>query len=46
MKHRAYIEALTGEDPKTYARDLVEGYARREGERFGGRPAVSFRPYP
>ncbi|QYC43121.1 Mycothiol S-conjugate amidase [Nonomuraea coxensis DSM 45129] len=43
MEHRAYIEALTGEDPEKYARDLIEGFAREEARRFGGRPAVTFR---
>ncbi|MGP3962570.1 PIG-L deacetylase family protein [Nonomuraea sp. 3N208] len=43
MEHRAYIEALNDEDPETYARDLIEGFARQEAERFGGRPAVTFR---
>ncbi|WP_327580710.1 PIG-L family deacetylase [Nonomuraea sp. NBC_00507] len=43
MEHRAYIEALTDEDPETYARTLIEGFARQEAERFGGRPAVIFR---
>ncbi|WP_344485297.1 PIG-L deacetylase family protein [Nonomuraea monospora] len=43
LEHRAYIEALTGEDPETYARTLIEGFAREQAERFGGRPAVTFR---
>ncbi|MGI5289276.1 PIG-L deacetylase family protein [Nonomuraea polychroma] len=43
MEHRAYIEALTDESPETYARDLIEGFARQTAERFGGRPAVTFR---
>ncbi|MCK2216736.1 PIG-L family deacetylase [Actinomadura sp. ATCC 31491] len=43
MEHRAYLEALTDEDPETYARTLIEGFAREAGERFGGRPAVTFR---
>ncbi|MEW9554279.1 PIG-L deacetylase family protein [Nonomuraea sp. NPDC050783] len=46
MEHRAYIEALTGEDPEAYTRDLIEGYAREAAKRFGGRPAVPFRLYP
>ncbi|MEV0385095.1 PIG-L deacetylase family protein [Nonomuraea sp. NPDC050643] len=46
LEHRAYIEALTTEDPETYARNLIEGYARESGERFGGRPAITFRLYP
>lgn len=43
LEHRAYIEALTDEDPETYARTLIEGFAREAGARFGGRPAVTFR---
>ncbi|GAA3657295.1 PIG-L family deacetylase [Nonomuraea antimicrobica] len=46
MEHRAYIEALTDEDPEAYARGLIEGFARDEAKRFGGRPAVTFRLYP
>jgi LmbE family N-acetylglucosaminyl deacetylase len=46
MEHRAYIEALTTEDPETYARNLIEGYAHEAGKRFGGRPAVTFRVFP
>ncbi|MED7923309.1 PIG-L deacetylase family protein [Nonomuraea sp. LP-02] len=46
MAHRAYIEALTGEDPEKYARDLIEGQAREAAGRFGGRPAVTFRLFP
>ncbi|UBU09933.1 PIG-L deacetylase family protein [Nonomuraea gerenzanensis] len=46
LEHRAYIEALTDEDPETYARTLIEGFAREQGERFGGRPAVTFRLFP
>ncbi|MFJ5259769.1 PIG-L deacetylase family protein [Streptomyces sp. NPDC088387] len=42
LEHRAYIEALTDEDPETHVRDLLTGFARSTGERFGGRPAVSF----
>lgn len=45
-RHRAYIEALTGEDPETYARNLLEGFARETAERFAGRLAVPFRLYP
>ncbi|HEX4811909.1 MAG TPA: PIG-L deacetylase family protein [Nonomuraea sp.] len=43
MEHRAYIEALTDEDPETYARALVEGGCREAGKSFGDRPAVVFR---
>lgn len=43
MEHRAYIEVLTQEDVETYVRGIVEGFARQQAERFGGRPAVTFR---
>ncbi|MFJ4685385.1 PIG-L deacetylase family protein [Streptomyces sp. NPDC088789] len=42
VEHRTYIEALTDQDPREYARDLLTGFARQAGERFGGRPAVAF----
>ncbi|MEV5884161.1 PIG-L deacetylase family protein [Streptomyces sp. NPDC052020] len=44
LEHRAYIEALTDEDPETYARTLLTEGAKAMGERFGGRPAVAFEP--
>ncbi len=46
IEHRAYIEALTDEDPETYARTLIEGFAHQAGEHFNGNPAVTFRLYP
>jgi len=45
LEHRAYIEALTEDDPETYARGIVEGYARESAARFGGRPAIPFRVF-
>lgn len=42
LEHRTYIEVLTDEDPETYVRDFLTGYAEKAGERFGGRPAVAF----
>ncbi|MBB6348648.1 PIG-L deacetylase family protein [Nonomuraea muscovyensis] len=45
LEHRAYIEALTDEDPQAYARAFVEDAVRQEADRFGGRPAVTFRLY-
>ncbi|NUT42967.1 MAG: PIG-L family deacetylase [Thermoactinospora sp.] len=42
VEHRAYIEALTDQDPEEYARELLTGFATRSAERFGGRPAVTF----
>ncbi|GAQ51944.1 PIG-L deacetylase family protein [Streptomyces acidiscabies] len=42
VAHRTYIEALTDEDPETYARTFLTDVAKSVGERFGGRPAVAF----
>ncbi|WP_327721062.1 PIG-L family deacetylase [Streptomyces sp. NBC_00490] len=42
LEHRTYIEALTSEDPETYARGFLSGNAEATGERFGGKPAVAF----
>ncbi|MEU3999474.1 PIG-L deacetylase family protein [Streptomyces fungicidicus] len=42
LAHRTYIEALTDEDPETYARGLLTGFAEETGKRFGDRPAVAF----
>ncbi|NEY30695.1 PIG-L family deacetylase [Streptomyces sp. PRKS01-65] len=42
LEHRTYIEALTDEDPETYARTFLTESAEATGERFGGRPAVAF----
>ncbi len=42
LEHRTYIEALTKEDPETYARSFLTANAQAMGERFGGRPAVAF----
>lgn len=42
LEHRTYIEVLTSEDPETYVRSFLTGYARSTGERFGGKPAVAF----
>ncbi|MCX5262820.1 PIG-L deacetylase family protein [Streptomyces sp. NBC_00199] len=42
LEHRAYIEALTDEEPEKYARGFLTGVANSVGERFGGRPAVAF----
>lgn len=46
LEHRSYIEVLTDEDPETYVRDFLTGYAEKAGERFGGRPAVPFELFP
>ncbi|PZH20780.1 PIG-L domain-containing protein [Streptomyces sp. NTH33] len=42
LEHRTYIEALTDEDPESYARDFLTSTAAAAGERFGGKPAVAF----
>ncbi|MFF0105891.1 PIG-L deacetylase family protein [Streptomyces hirsutus] len=42
LEHRAYIEALTDQDPEEYVRGFLTGSARETGKRFGDRPAVSF----
>lgn len=46
LEHRTYIEALTDEDPETYARGLLAGFAEEAGKRFGNRPAVAFELFP
>ncbi len=46
LEHRTYIEALTDEDPETYARTLLTGFAEETGKRFGNRPAVAFEVFP
>ncbi|MGP3978369.1 PIG-L deacetylase family protein [Streptomyces sp. 8N114] len=42
LEHRAYIEALTDEDPETYARSIVYGGLDHYGHRNGGRRSVAF----
>ncbi len=45
-EHRAYITGLgVPEDPAHYARETVTGMLNSAGERFGGRPAVTFQVY-
>ncbi|MEU6335168.1 PIG-L deacetylase family protein [Streptomyces cellulosae] len=46
LEHRTYIEALTDEDPETYARTLLNGFAEETGKRFAGVPAVAFELFP
>ncbi|MER6837565.1 PIG-L deacetylase family protein [Streptomyces cellulosae] len=46
LEHRTYIEALTDEDPETYARTLLTGFAEETGKRFAGVPAVAFELFP
>ncbi|MDI3406193.1 PIG-L deacetylase family protein [Streptomyces cavernicola] len=42
LEHRAYIEALTDEDPEAYARSILDMGTSQVADRFGGRPAVGF----
>lgn len=42
LEHRAYIEALTDEDPEVYVRNHLRQFADGAAERFGGTPAVTF----
>ncbi|WP_455353216.1 PIG-L deacetylase family protein [Streptomyces sp. SYSU K217416] len=42
LEHRAYIEALTEEDPEAYCRTFLTENAQAAADRFGGRPAVTF----
>lgn len=46
MEHRAYITALTDEDPEAYARSIVDGGMVMYGARFGGGKAVAFELFP
>lgn len=45
-EHRAYITALSDEQPEDYARAFVDWAMRLVADRFGGRRAVSFQLYP
>ncbi|GAA3037741.1 hypothetical protein GCM10010448_20160 [Streptomyces glomeratus] len=40
-EHRTYVEALTDQDPETYARSFLTSRAEAVSERFGGKPAVA-----
>ncbi|MFD7131191.1 PIG-L deacetylase family protein [Streptomyces sp. NPDC059894] len=42
LEHRTYLEALTDQEPETYARTFLTEGAQAAGESFGGRPAVAF----
>lgn len=46
LEHRAYITALTDEDPEAYARSIVEGGMEMYAPRYGGRNAVAFELFP
>lgn len=42
LEHRAYIEALTDEDPEQYCRGFLTDNVQASAQRFGGIPAVAF----
>ncbi|MBD0844155.1 PIG-L deacetylase family protein [Streptomyces sp. TRM68416] len=42
LEHRTYIEALTDQDTEHYVREFLTAHAEETGQRFGGKPAVSF----
>ncbi|HEY9329605.1 MAG TPA: PIG-L deacetylase family protein [Streptomyces sp.] len=42
LRHRTYIEALTEEDPETYARRFLSASTGAHRARFDGGPAVAF----
>jgi hypothetical protein len=42
LEHRAYIGALTDEDPETYVRGFLTDFAARSGERFSTKYATTF----
>jgi len=42
LQHRSYLEVLTDEQPESYSRKLLTGFAEAAAPRFGGRPAVPF----
>ena len=46
-EHRAYISGLgVDEEPEQYARSFITHTLESAGQRFGGRPAVTFQLYP
>lgn len=42
LEHRAYISALTDEDPESYVRGFLTSFAAGSGERFGTKYATTF----
>ncbi|MEV0589626.1 PIG-L family deacetylase [Nonomuraea sp. NPDC050310] len=46
LEHRAYIEALTDQEPEAYVRELLTGFTGMTAESFGGQRAVSFELFP
>jgi LmbE family N-acetylglucosaminyl deacetylase len=45
-EHRAYISALSDQEPAAYAREFLGRLAASSAERFGGRQCVVFELYP
>lgn len=45
-EHKAYIKALSDQEPAVYAREFLRRAMDVSAPRFGGRPAVSFQLYP
>lgn len=45
-EHRAYITALSDDDPVEYAASVIRRALDTGAARFGGRPAVSFEVFP
>ncbi|WP_344569026.1 PIG-L deacetylase family protein [Streptomyces axinellae] len=46
LEHRAYITALTDEEPEAYARSIVDRALDMYGQSYGGRRAVAFELHP
>ncbi|MFR9756749.1 PIG-L deacetylase family protein [Streptomyces sp. TR06-5] len=46
VEHRAYLTALSDEEPEAYARRLLTGMLDGVAQRFRGRRGVSFQLYP
>ncbi|MEU3725598.1 PIG-L family deacetylase [Streptomyces sp. NPDC031705] len=46
LEHKAYITALTDQDPEEYVRDFLTGNVQQVAARFDGRPAVAFEVFP
>ncbi|AXK32971.1 PIG-L family deacetylase [Streptomyces armeniacus] len=45
-EHRAYLTALSDQEPAAYARSFLVPAMEQVGERFGGKRGVSFQLYP
>ncbi|MFD8143147.1 PIG-L deacetylase family protein [Streptomyces sp. NPDC059708] len=46
LEHKAYIAALTDQDPQEYVRNFLTGNVQQGAARFGGVPAVPFEVFP